>query len=119
MIVRRKLIREVTTRLLRESKVERPPVPVEQIARTRGAIIRRGRVEPKVSGFLYRNAPRGHAIIGVNSTQHLNRQRFTIAHELGHLLLHSGDIVHVDAIKLRDDVSQKGTEIEEVESNLF
>jgi Zn-dependent peptidase ImmA (M78 family) len=118
-MVRRKLIRGTTTRLLRESKVERPPVPVEQIARARGATIRKGRVEPKVSGFLYRNAARGHAIIGVNSAQHLNRQRFTIAHELGHLLLHSGDAVHVDAIKHRDDVSEKGTDIEEVESNLF
>jgi Zn-dependent peptidase ImmA (M78 family) len=66
-----------------------------------------------------RDAGRGHAVIGVNIAQHLNRQRFTIAHELGHLLLHSGDAVHVDAIKHRDDVSKKGTEIEEVESNLF
>jgi len=119
MIVRRKFIRGVTSKLLRDSKIERPPVPVEQIARARGAVIRRGRVEPKVSGFLYRNTARGHAVIGVNSAQHLNRQRFTIAHELGHLLLHSGDAVHVDAVKHRDDVSEKGTDIEEVESNLF
>src|SRR5205807_2114235 len=80
MIVRRKFIRGVTTKLLRDSKIERPPVPVEQIARARGAVIRRGRVEPKVSGFLYRNTARGHAVIGVNSAQHPNRQRFTVAH---------------------------------------
>ena len=119
MIVRRKHIRDLASQLLREAKTIRPPVPVEQIARGKDVIIRKGRVEPEVSGFLYRNAARGKAIIGVNATQHKNRQRFTIAHELGHLLLHAGDAVHVDAVKRRDHLSGKGTDIEEVESNLF
>jgi Zn-dependent peptidase ImmA (M78 family) len=117
MIVRRKHIRELASELLADIKAKRPPVSVEDIARRKGVIIRRGNVEPKVSGFLYRNVARGQAIIGVNSSQHPNRQRFTIAHELGHLLLHTGDDVHVD--KHRDDESAKGTNFEEIESNLF
>lgn len=119
MVVRRKHIRDLATELLQTSKTNRPPVPVEQIARSKGVTIRKAEVEQKVSGFLYRNAARGKAVIGVNSAQHPNRQRFTIAHELGHLLLHAGDDVHVDAVKLRDDESAKGTDLEEIESNLF
>ena len=36
------------------------------------------------------------AVIGVNSAHHINRQRFTIAHELGHFCLHKGKDVHID-----------------------
>jgi Zn-dependent peptidase ImmA (M78 family) len=117
MTVRRKYIRELASELLEQSKVKHPPVPVEDIAKKKGVMIRRGSVEARVSGFLYRNEGRGHALIGVNAVQHPNRQRFTIAHELGHLLLHAGDDVHVD--KHRDDVSSQGTDLEEIESNLF
>lgn len=117
MIVRRKHIRELASELLADMKTKGPPVPVEDIAKRKGVIINRGNVDAKVSGFLYRNVARGQAVIGVNGSQHPNRQRFTIAHELGHLLLHAGDDVHVD--KHRDDESAKGTNLEEIESNLF
>src|SRR5438874_723784 len=117
MIVRRKLIRELALELIAGVKAKGPPVSVEEIVKRKKIIIRRGHVEPKVSGFLFRNEGRGPAIIGVNGSQHPNRQRFTIAHELGHLLLHAGDDVHVD--KHRDDLSAKGTDVEEIESNLF
>jgi Zn-dependent peptidase ImmA (M78 family) len=119
MIVRRKHIRDLAFKLLAEAKTSRPPVPIEQIAGSKGVTIRKGKVEPEVSGFLYRNAAGGSAVIGVNKAQHPNRQRFTIAHELGHLLLHAGDAVHVDSVKHRDLRSEKGTDIEEIESNLF
>lgn len=39
-----------------------------------------------VSGFLRKK--NGDWIIGVNSFHHPNRQRFTLAHELGHYFLH-------------------------------
>ena len=41
------------------------------------------------SGVLVRNGNR--AVIGINETQHSNRQRFSIAHEIAHLILHEGD----------------------------
>lgn len=40
----------------------------------------------EISGFLRKR--HGEWIIGVNSLHHRNRQRFTIAHELGHYFLH-------------------------------
>jgi Zn-dependent peptidase ImmA (M78 family) len=120
--IRRKHIRELAARLLTEGNTRRPPVPIERIARSRGVLIRKQAVDENVSGFLYRNNATGKAVIGANRQQHPNRQRFTIAHELGHLLLHSGDAVHVDtsfAVKHRDERSSKGMDIEEMEANLF
>jgi Zn-dependent peptidase ImmA (M78 family) len=122
MNIRRKYIRDLASRLLLETDMRQPPVRVEEIARHQGVTVQKRSVQAKVSGFLYRNSANGKAVIGVNRAQHPNRQRFTIAHELGHLLLHSGDDVHVDiafTIKLRDQRSSTGTDTEEMESNLF
>ena len=61
-------------------------------------------------------------VIGVNGNQAPNRRRFTIAHELGHALLHEGDELHVDRgfrINFRDVNSSLASEIEEIESNTF
>jgi Zn-dependent peptidase ImmA (M78 family) len=58
----------------------------------------------------------------VNSSQHENRQRFTIAHELGHYLLHKGTKLHFDEdfrIDYRDATSSDATKREEVEANGF
>ena len=67
----------------------------------------------------------GVPIIGVNSLHHPLRQRFTIAHELGHLELHREMItskVHVDKdfpVLMRDPKSATGTEKVEIEANQF
>jgi len=58
----------------------------------------------------------------VNQSQAQSRQRFTIAHELGHALLHEGEELHVDKdfrINFRDVVSSLATNVEEIESNTF
>jgi Zn-dependent peptidase ImmA (M78 family) len=120
MIVRRKYIQNLASNLIAKSKTDRPPVPVESIAREKGVIVSKRRVESNVSGFLYRNASKRRPVIGVNIAHHPNRQRFTIAHELGHFLLHAGDVVHVDdPVNHRDERSGQGTDVQEVESNLF
>src|SRR5690349_25178450 len=77
-------------RLLNKVDVREPPVPVERLAREAGALISYQPFEAEdVSGLLYRAA--GAApVIGVNSSNSQVRQRFTIAHELGHLTLHEG-----------------------------
>ncbi len=122
MTIRRKYIRDFVSRLLTENEIARPPVPVERIARARGALVRKEGVDDHVSGFLYRNPETKRAVIGANRLQHPNRQRFTVAHELGHLLLHSGHDVHVDKsfpVKRRDERSTKGVDLDEMEANLF
>jgi Zn-dependent peptidase ImmA (M78 family) len=62
------------------------------------------------------------AVIGVNSTHSRTRQAFTIAHELGHLLLHGDVEVHIDERRLlgrRDQVSSKAVDPREIEANQF
>lgn len=81
--------------------------------------------DPSVSGFLYRSED-GKTFIAVNSNHLPARQRFTIAHELGHFFLHSNERVHVDEhetvsamIHFRDEESSKATRINEIEANGF
>jgi Zn-dependent peptidase ImmA (M78 family) len=62
-------------------------------------------------------------VIGVNSHHPKTRQRFTIAHEVGHFCLHGHEELRVDkglfVIRNRDATSSTGTDIEEIEANLF
>lgn len=101
-------------------KVSAPPVPVEQIAVNCGIQIVRSAAEWSESGFLLRD--NGRIIIGINSRNSPKRQRFTIAHELGHWRLHKGKPLIVDQsvmINKRDDVSSQATDREEIQANQF
>lgn len=64
------------------------PINVKQIANALGAEIRYSNLDEDLSGILVRDGKR--IIIGVASDQPSVRQRYTIAHELGHLLMHPG-----------------------------
>ena len=123
MRLRLALIRRTVNRLLEELEIEEPPVQVKAVARHCGARIVRvpGEEDDDLSGFLYRDGEKA-AVIGVNKDQAAVRQRFTIAHEIGHLLLHENDQVHVDRefkVQLRSGVSSQGTNLDEVEANRF
>jgi Zn-dependent peptidase ImmA (M78 family) len=110
---------EVLARLALKS----PPTPVEKIAKALGAQVRFAPFDDELSGMIY--IKDGVPIIGVNSLHHPNRQRFTIAHELGHLELHRAMItsnVHVDKnfpALMRDLNSATGTEEIEIQANQF
>jgi len=92
------------------------PVPIEDVARRLGAAIDYEPYEGEVSGMLYRSD--GHTLIGVNSRHAKTRQRFTIAHEIGHLHMHKGTPMFIDRfvrVNRRDGVSNR----QEVEANSF
>ena len=99
------------------------PTPVEKIAKMLGAHVRFSPFDEELSGMIY--IKDGVPIIGVNSLHHPNRQRYTIAHELGHLELHRQLItseVHVDKnfpVLMRDPQSASGTELIEIQANQF
>jgi len=112
-------IRRQAQAFLRENRIHTPPVKVETIARKLGITLRYEPFEDDISGVLYRD--RAQTIIGVSSFHHPNRQRFTIAHELGHLILHEVD-VHVDKgyrIVLRDSKSSQAADPLEIDANRF
>ena len=89
------------------------------MVREYGIELRRGDLED-VSGLLVRGEET--AVIGVNSGQSRVRQRFTIAHEFGHFLLHEGIREHVDhgyRVNYRDQESALARDVEEIEANFF
>lgn len=114
-------IRKYAVRILKEHKIKKAPVPVDVIAAALGARVRYSPFDGdgELAGMLVRSERQ--IIIGVNSLHHPNRQRFTIAHECGHLLFHKGD-VHIDRsfrINKRDSVSSQAVDPDEIEANRF
>ncbi len=96
MAIRRKHIRSLVDGILVDRNITGPQVPVGEIARSMGITVQQENAEEKLSGFLVRHSESGEAIIGVNTNHPRPRRRFTIGHELGHYLLHEGELVHFD-----------------------
>lgn len=122
MSVRRKQIRRIVNQVLEEMGIDGPLVPVKEIAEEHGVLVQETRAEDDLSGFIYVDSETDETVIGVNKSHGKQRKRFTIAHELGHMLLHDFDDLHVDrgfGVKLRNRVSSEGTDLEEKEANLF
>ena len=109
--------------VLAAAGIRRHPVKVDRIAKTNGIKIRYEPLADELSGMIFLKD--NQAIIGVNAHHRPNRQRFTIAHELGHFFLHA-DILkqgaHVDTMITmlkRDQEAALGTVNIEVEANQF
>lgn len=122
---KREQIYDSVERLLKLVDTNKPPVPVERIARLRSAEIRYVLFDGEVSGLLAREGER--IVIGVNSLHSKARQRFTIAHELGHLELNHLELykdneIHVDRnfrVMLRDEKASQATDPIEMEANAY
>lgn len=112
-----------TETLLQEFGATNAPIPVDRIAKSLGATIR---YEPydnsegdDISGILFREG--GKVIIGVNASHSEVRQRFTIAHEIGHLRLHTGDLFVDGAARplRRDQRASQAIDRREISANQF
>ena len=114
------LARRKARELLAQGKIDSPPVPIEQLATVVGARIRYEPFAGELSGMVHRS-PVG-VVIGVNSMHAPTRRRFTVAHELGHLLLHRNEDLHIDErfpIGFRSELSSKALDAAEIEANQF
>jgi Zn-dependent peptidase ImmA (M78 family)/DNA-binding XRE family transcriptional regulator len=87
--------------LLEKANAFDPPIKVDDLCRRCGVLLLRRSFPEALSGLIF--AYEEGAVIGVNSEHPETRQRFTIAHELGHYLLghheRSGDYddrFHID-----------------------
>lgn len=115
--------RQRAREVLREFGISQAPVPVDEIAESRGLTVRFTPLDDELSGMIF--VKDDMPIIVVNSLHHPNRQRFTLAHELGHHELHMSDIgtdVHVDKkyfVMARDGNSAKGFDQKEIQANRF
>lgn len=95
------------------------PVDVVAIAEALGIEVRLEELEDEVSGMLLVRGD--HPVIGVNARHHANRQRFSVAHELGHYLLHRDqEAFFIDAaVFFRREGATPTTWAQEKEANVF
>jgi Zn-dependent peptidase ImmA (M78 family) len=122
--------RQSARAILIDYGVEAAPIPVERIIKKKGIRLQFSPFDEALSGMAV--IKDNIAVIGVNALHHPNRQRFTMAHELGHHVMHREHLigtVHVDKgftvfiggqrTMLRDELSAAGTDMMEVQANAF
>ena len=107
--------------LLRRHNITGRPTDLQRLCEREGIVCIEKPLDDELSGMSFvRN---GQRFAVVNASHHENRRRFTMAHEIGHHILHSGYLaqnVHVDTTVLRrDDLSAEGVDIKEVGANAF
>jgi Zn-dependent peptidase ImmA (M78 family) len=102
----------------------KPPVNVEQVAKRLGLKVVHLDLGDDVSGLLISKGD--STMVAVQESDHPKRQRFTIAHEIGHFHLRHqfepGEHVHVDRghlITPRNSRSSTGLDLKEIEANQF
>ena len=121
MNIRRKRTREITEGLLEENQITQPFVPIDIIAEKLGIRVKYIKFDDdSMSGCIIRK--KSTALICINSNDSENRQRFTIAHEIGHFMLHKNKDGFVDKgllVHNRDSDSSKAIKPEEIEANYF
>jgi Zn-dependent peptidase ImmA (M78 family) len=99
-------------------------VNVEDVAKHLGLRIVSMDLEEDVSGLLITKPDISCVVIRKDDA--VTRQRFSIAHEIGHFVLRhqfaAGEHVHVDRgyrVSHRDQRSSSGTDLKEIEANQF
>ncbi|MFY1685013.1 ImmA/IrrE family metallo-endopeptidase [Micromonospora sp. WMMD730] len=111
---------QAAQRLLARHGVTQGPSPIMELADAEGiTVVREPFRDDGVSGVLLREPDK--TVILVNAANAPTRQRFTIAHEIGHFLLHDG-AVYLDGrarVNFRDGLSSMATDHEEIEANTF
>lgn len=93
-------IEEITSEILMNSDMYKIPVDVIAIANSNDIKVYEGDLDKKISGAIRYNKEDDIFEILVNKNDVSTRQRFTIAHELGHYFLHRDFLrceeLHVD-----------------------
>lgn len=112
--------------MLRDAGQSHLPVDVIAVAHALGIPVYDARfADPRISGAIQKSADGG--TIWINQFESAVRQRFTVAHELGHWILHMapGDawsepqnLVDVELVEWRRDAAWDGSE-KEREANRF
>lgn len=112
---------QTAERLLHDQDIDKLPVSVDRIAKALGVQVVYEPFDGEISGMLIPEEAEGTSVIVINSRNAPVRQRFTLAHELGHLLIHAKSL-YVDrpfSVKFRDSRSSLAIDPEEVQANQF
>ena len=108
--------------VLRDTETYRVPIQIDVVAHRLNLTTNAAALQEDVSGMLVVEDDRG--AIGYNSTHAPVRQRFTIAHEIAHFVLHlkknRKSQLFIDRFVFRrDENSSTGNDREEVQANRF
>lgn len=76
--------------LASENHIKTSPLDVIALAECLGIKLRFEPLPDNISGSLKKEKKTGKWVMQINALHHPTRQRFTIAHELGHHILHGG-----------------------------
>lgn len=122
---KRESIKQRAAEILQAHGLYRVPVDVDALAMSLSLQVNYTALDDDYSGLLVIRS--GQAVAHINSKQHPNRQRFSLAHEIGHFVLHeqqqtSKDGAYVDkAMRLyhrADRLANQNAGMER-EANLF
>ncbi len=116
-----KEIEALTLRMLQNLNLFKLPINVLKFAELIGVKVKMNDFGDDVSGFLV--TKNNQNLIGINPSESKQRQRFTIAHELGHFMLHAQnrnkDLMFISKVHFRDNNSTTGENQKEIEANAF
>jgi len=122
-LISREDCEEAARQVLLRHGIDRWPIKVDRVAKRAGIKVQYSPLDDELSGMAFYKDD--VAVIGVNARHHVRRQRFTIAHEIGHFELHDEVLrkgMHVDKVITmlnRDTNSASGTISIEIEANQF
>lgn len=112
---------KIAQKLISETKTGAPPVNLDKILSHVGINLLPYAFPEKVSAILLKESDM--LVVGVNSTHHPNRQRFSIAHEIGHYLLGHYKDIFVDMSEISegqfDTSDTEHNKVQEQEANHF
>ena len=114
-------IEERATDLLNKYNCSSAPVNIKQLIKKLNVNMKPDELGAEVSGLLV--IENNRIVIGYNSNESLVRQRFTLAHEVGHFILHCNnskkDKIFVDKIMFRKNFSSNIERRQEMQANIF
>lgn len=114
----RRQARRLISRLqINENSCDSPAVDLERVAKELNIVIIPYSFPEEISGVFFKKD--GKQVLGVNQDEHENRRRFTIAHEIGHYLLHPASLLHYDRPEVVHFRSKNVLGPEEREANFF
>ncbi|EIE01370.1 MULTISPECIES: ImmA/IrrE family metallo-endopeptidase [Leptospira] len=103
---------------LEENNITKYPVNIKKLIKKAGLQLVEMELPGDVSGILEVNGK--EYTVFVHEKHHEHRQRFTMAHELGHFLIHQPKATHIDRKSFfRSPSSSEALNYEEIEANRF
>ena len=114
-------VEKIASDLLERFRIHELPIPLNKIIKSFNVTIKPYELGENISGLLVIDS--GVGTIGINPNDSKVRQRFTLAHELGHYILHKHETeLFIDkefTVLFRNQKSSTGEIKREQEANAF